>query len=284
MELFTLGVTHAVTGAKNYSENDVAQLAKSLTGWYIDDKDPDNAKALFDSGRWFNGPKSIFGKLGNYNTDSAIDLVLGQDGHGPYIVTKLWSEFMPTPPPTATLQQLAADYTAGGRKIKPLVRSILTNPQLFESIDEPNMIKPPVVFVAGALRALGLGVTSSSPADYLDSMGQLPYFPPTVAGWEGGLSWLNTNTALARFGFIGDVIGNAPNGSPAKVADVPNETPAAAFDRAYGAVGSPWMSAGTRAAIQDYATRASVKASKDRIARQVMLRTLMLAGPDAQVM
>jgi uncharacterized protein (DUF1800 family) len=191
---------------------------------------------------------------------------------------------MPTPPPPATLQKLSTDYIASGRKIKPLVRAVLTDPQLFESIDEPNMIKPPVVYVSGALRAIGLGVSSSGPADYLDSMGQLPYFPPTVAGWEGGLSWLNTNTALARFGFVADVIGNAPNGSPAKVVDVPNETPAAAFDRAYGAVGSPWMSAGTRAAIQDYANRASAKASKDRIGRQVMLRTLMLAGPDAQVM
>jgi uncharacterized protein (DUF1800 family) len=284
MELFALGVNHVVTGAKNYSENDVAQLAKSLTGWYINDKDPANVTAGFDSSRWFNGPKSLFGKLGNYNTDTAVDLVLSQDGHAPFIVNKLWSEFMPTPPPPATLAQLAADYTAGGRKIKPLLRSILTNPQLFESIDEPNMVKPPVVYVAGTLRALGLGITSAGPADYLDSMGQVPYFPPTVAGWEGGLSWLNTNTALARFGFVADAIANAPNGSAAKVVDVPNEPPAAAFDRAYGAVGSPWMSAGTRAAILDYSTRASVKASKDRIARQVMLRTLMLAGPDAQVM
>ena len=284
MELFTLGVNHVITGAKNYSENDVAQLAKSFTGWQINDKDPDNVTAGFDSSRWFNGPKSVFGKLGNYNTDSVVDLVLGQDGHAPYLVNKLWGEFMPTPPPTATLQKLSADYVASGRKLKPLVRAILTDPQLLESIDEPNMIKPPVVFVAGALRAIGLGVSSSQSADYLDSMGQVPYFPPTVAGWEGGLSWLNTNTALARFGFIGDVIGNAPNGSPAKVVDVPNETPQAAFDTAFGAVGAPWMSAGTRAAIQDYAGRASVKASKDRIARQVMLRTLMLAGPDAQVM
>jgi uncharacterized protein (DUF1800 family) len=284
MELFALGVNHVITGAKNYSENDVAQLAKSFTGWYIDDTNPDSVTALYDSGRWFNGPKSVFGKLGNYNTDSVVDLVLSQDGHAPYLVNKLWGEFMPTPPPIATLQKLSADYVAGGRKLKPLVRAILTDPQLFESIDEPNMIKPPVVFVTGSLRALGLGVTSSEPADYLDSMGQLPYFPPTVAGWEGGLSWLNTNTALARFGFVGDIIGNAPNGSPAKVADVPNETPQAAFDRAFGAVGAPWMSAGTRAAIQDYAGRAPVKASNDRIARQVMLRTLMLAGPDAQVM
>jgi uncharacterized protein (DUF1800 family) len=284
VELFTLGVNHVVTGAKNYSENDVAQLAKSFTGWYIDDANPDNVKAVFDSGRWFNGPKSVFGKLGNYNTDSVVDLVLGQDAHAPYIVKKLWGEFMPTPPPPATLQKLSSDYVASGRKIKPLVRAILTDPQLFESIDEPNMIKPPVVFVSGALRAVGLGVSSSGPADYLDSMGQVPYFPPTVAGWEGGLSWLNTNTALARFGFIGDVIGHAPTGSPAKVVDVPGETPQAAFDRAFGAVGAPWMSAGTRAAIQDYAGRAPVKSSNDRIARQVMLRTLMLAGPDAQVM
>jgi hypothetical protein len=89
---------------------------------------------------------------------------------------------------------------------------------------------------------------------------------------------------MARFGFVGNVIGQAPNGSPAKVTDVPNETPQAAFDRAFGSVGAPWMSAGTRAAIQDYAGRASAKTSNDRIARQVMLRTLMLAGPDAQVM
>jgi len=77
---------------------------------------------------------------------------------------------------------------------------------------------------------------------------------------------------------------NDINAGRSYIVDVPNETPAAAFDRAYGAVGSPWMSAGTRAAIQDYANRASSKASKDRIGRQVMLRTLMLAGPDAQVM
>jgi uncharacterized protein (DUF1800 family) len=284
MELFTLGVQNVVTGADNYSQNDVSQMAKSLTGWYIDDTDPDNVKAIFDSTRWFNGPKSVFGKLGNYNTDTAVALVLSQGGHAPYLVNKLWGEFIPTPIPAATLQQLTASYLANGRQLKPLVRSILTNPLLFDSITEPNMVKPPVVYVVGAMRALGLGVTDSGPSDYLDSMGQLPYFPPNVSGWEGGLSWLNTNTALARFGFIGDAIANAPNGSPAKVTDVPGETPGAAFDRAYGAVGAPWMSDGTRALIQGFAQSAAAKSSNDRIARQVVLRTLILAGPDAQVM
>ena len=238
MELFTLGVNARHHGRQEL-QRERRRAAREVVHRLVHQRQGPRQRPGRSStpNRWFNGPKSIFGKLGNYNTDSVVDLVLAQDGHAPYIVNKLWGEFMPTPPSTAVLQQLATDYTASGRKIKPLVRSILTHPQLFESIDEPNMIKPPVVFVSGALRALGLGVTSSGPADYLDSMGQLPYFPPTVAGWEGGLSWLNTNTALARFGFVADVIANAPNGSPAKVVDVPNETPQAAFDRAYGAVG-----------------------------------------------
>ena len=88
-------------------------------------------------------------------------------------------------PPTAVLQQLATDYTAGGRKIKPLVRSILTNPQLFESIDEPNMIKPPVVFVSGALRALGLGVTSSGPRRLPRLDGPAPLLPADRGGLGG---------------------------------------------------------------------------------------------------
>ena len=221
VELFTLGVTHAITGAKNYTESDVAQLAKSFTGWYLDDKDPDNAKSLFDSGRWFNGPKSVFGKLGNYNTDSVVDLVLAQDSHAPYLVKKLWGEFMPTPPPTRDAPAARADYTAGGRKIKPLAAQHPHEPAALRVHRRAQHDQ-----AAGGLRErLAAGARSGRdvvrPADYMDSMGQLPYFPPTVAGWEGGLSWLNTNTALARFGFVGDVIGNAPNGSPAKVARRP---------------------------------------------------------------
>ena len=206
MELFTLGVNHAITGAKNYSENDVAQLAKSFTGWYIDDKNPDNVTALFDSGRWFNGPKSVFGKLGNYNTDSVVDLVLGQDGHAPYLVNKLWGEFMPTPPPTPRrCSSSSTDYT--GERAASSSRScaaILTRPAAVRVDRRAEHDQ-----AAGRLRESARCARSASasrssrPADYLDSMGQLPYFPPTVAGWEGGLSWLNTNTALARFGFVG---------------------------------------------------------------------------------
>ena len=180
----------------------------------------------------------------------------------------------------------STDYTAGGRKIKPLLRSDPHRPAALRVDRRAEHDQ-----AAGRLRERRAARprprrhARPGPADYLDSMGQLPYFPPTVAGWEGGLSWLNTNTALARFGFVGDVIGNAPNGSPAKVARRPQRDAAGGLrPRLRRGRERPGCRPARVRRSRTTPTRASVKSSKDRIARQVMLRTLMLAGPDAQVM
>ena len=277
MELFGLGVLDA-GGKPNYSEEDVKQLSKALSGWQIEDKDPDKATAYFTPDRWYNGPKIVFGKFGNYKQNEAVDLVLAHAAHAPFLVGKLWSEFITTPPDAATLGKLVSAYTSGAMKIKPLLEQILAHPALYASLDEPTMIKPPVVYVVGAMRTLGAQVKDSTPSDHLDAMGQVPYFPPTVAGWEGGLSWLNTNTALARFSLVATLV------SRMTIDDVIGETAAAAYDRAHAAVGQPWLAPATQTAIRDYAGRAGSSNSKLRKERQLMLRALMLAGPDAQVM
>ena len=277
MELFGLGVFDA-GGTPNYSENDVKQMAKALSGWQIDDSNPDAARAFFTPARWYNGPKVVFGKLGNYKDRDAVDLVLAHGAHAPFLVRKLWSEFIASPPDDATVAKLAAVYVNGGFALRPLLEAILNDPRLFESINEPNLIKPPIVFVVGAMRAVSAAVANSTPADQLDSMGQLPYFPPTVAGWEGGLSWLNTNTALARFGFVSSLVAKMP------IDDLRGELPADAVTRAITAVGSPWLADGTKAALKDYATRANSSKPNASKERQMVLRTLILAGPDAQVM
>ena len=277
MELFGLGVADAA-GKANYTEEDVKQLAKALSGWQIDDKNPDAAASYFTPDRWYNGPKIVFGKFGNYKQNDAVDLVLAHPSHAPYLLTKLWSEFITAPPDAATLQKLVTTYNSGGMKLKPVLELILAHPALYASLDEPDMIKPPIIFVAGAMRALGAAVKDSTASDHLDAMGQVPYFPPTVAGWEGGLSWLNTNTALARFSFVATLV------SQATITDVVGESPAAAYDRAYAAVGQPWLAPATQTALHDYATRAGSSNLKLRRERQLMLRALMLAGPDAQVM
>jgi uncharacterized protein (DUF1800 family) len=277
MELFALGVTNAA-GQPNYSQTDVEQLAKALSGWQINDTDPNAVSAYFTQSRWYDGPKIVFGQFGNFTYTQAVDLVLSQPSHPAFIANALWSEFITSPPDAATLAKLTSAYTSSGLQLKPLIEQILNHPALFSSIDEPDMIKPPVVYVVGAMRALGAAVTDSTAADYLDGMGQTPYFPPNVSGWEGGLSWLNTDTALARFGLISTLVGAGA------IDDVPGESAAAAFDRAYAAVGRPWIAAGTQAALQAFAAGAPSSTAAKRKERQIALRTLMLAGPDAQVM
>jgi uncharacterized protein (DUF1800 family) len=277
MELFTLGVTDAA-GSPNYSQLDVEQLAKALSGWQVNDDDPNAAYSYFTQSRWYDGPKLVFGKFGNFTATDAVDLVIGRPSHPAFIVGKLWREFITAPPDAATLQRLIDAYTSSGFRIKPVLEQILTHPALFASIDEPDMVKPPVVYAVGAMRALGLGVTDTTANDYLDAMGQLPYFPPNVSGWEGGLSWLNTDTALARFAFISALL------SGPQIDDVRGETAAAAYDRAFMATGSPWLAPETQAALLSFAQAVPSADSAARIERQLALRTLILAGPDAQVM
>ena len=279
MELFLLGVV-GPNGTPNYTEQDVKELARAYSGWRINQTNPDDVKSYFTPSRWDNGLKTALGKTGPFNEKEATEVVLAHASHPYYMVNRLWDHFVATPAPPEVVASLMRTYTLNQLKIRPVVRQILASPQMYASLDEPNMIKPPVVYTVGLMRALKLGITSTRADGALDSMGQRPYFPPTVAGWEGGTSWLNTNTLLARYRFVADLVGAMED----LKTDQATESPQAAYDRALTTIGKPWLSAGTKGALLDYANRAPVRTVAQRKSRQIVLRTLMLAGPDAQVM
>jgi uncharacterized protein (DUF1800 family) len=284
MELFCLGVVDAA-GNPNYSQTDVQELARAFTGYRLD-QDPNSAgygTVTFVPSRFDGGTKTILGHTGAYDAPAAVDVVLFHPNHAPYLVRKLWKEFIFTPIPQATLDDLVATYLGNQTQLRPLLRKILLNPLILESLDEPNLVKPPVQFTVGVLKAMDAPLRDWWQADSLDLMQQVPYAPPNVAGWEGGLSWLNTNTVRARFDLIVRCqqlkYGN-PN-SP--IADVPGESAQQAFDRAYSEVGSPWLSPQTRALLMTYAQQAPTTTVGQRRERQYALRAFMLGGPDAQV-
>jgi uncharacterized protein (DUF1800 family) len=308
MELFGLGVRDR-SGRPVYTEGDIKHLARAFTGWEIDESNPDVPRGVFDPNRWSNGLKSPFGVSGNFKayrpgdpgykvSSDVVELVLkrparaGDAGdrarkpyetHARFFLLKLWHEFIVAEPDARTMNDLVKTYLTprGGKPgllLKPVLRKILSHKLMFESIKEPNMVKPPVVFVAGMYRSLGLGIRDQTAFDFLDAMGQLPYNPPNVSGWEGGLSWLTTNTVLSRFALAGELMDKkAP-------VDKPGETSAQAVDRALREVGRPWVARSSLSAIKDYAARAPSGRNDLRIERQRMIRALVLAGPDAQVM
>ncbi len=307
MELFALGVSDPASdppGAPSYSQDDVHSLARAFTGFQVQDDEtkPNYGVVNFDLQKSDRGMKILFGvnhdsrpaSTEHFDATQAVDLVLNRPQHAPYLIRKLWAEFIPTPIPAGTLATLVEQYRGNGKKIKPLVKAILNDPALLASPDEPTMIKPPIVFAIGVLRALGapiLANTYKGLIDGLEQMEQVPYFPPNVSGWEGGLSWMNTSTARARFDFVLRCLDMKYNAYPnsTALADPGREASDLALNRAYAACGSPWLSADGKAALLSYAqtylkgTLVSAQPS-DRRQRQYTLIALILGGPDGQVM
>lgn len=294
MELFCLG-TAALDGTPNYTQADVQDLARAFTGWRLDQTpgSPGYGTVSFGGAAYFDaGTKTILGHTGKYTAADAVDLVLAHPGHAPFLIRKLWAEFISGPIPQASLDALVAAYTAGGGlQLRPVLRGILTDPLLFESIEEPNLIKPPVVYAVGVLRQMNVPMKAYWIPQSLSDMQQRPYRPPNVAGWEGGLAWLNSNTVQARFDLIvraqhlkyrGGVATSYPGG--AVPADVPGETAQAVYDRAFASVSAPWLSAATQASLLTYAAGAPVSTAAQRRQRFYTLQALMLGGPDGQVM
>jgi uncharacterized protein (DUF1800 family) len=315
MELFCLGPT-GPDGTPNYSQDDVAGLAKAFTGWQLETNEtkPAYGTIVFNKDRFDLAEKAFLGaslpklakaadakpEMGPAAIDLACDTVLNHRNHPQFLIRKLWAEFIASPIPQATLDALVATYRSSGFRLKPLVRAILLDPLIFESPGEPNLIKPPIVYMVGVLRAFGAPLRGSSMQGAMNNMQQRVYRPPNVAGWEGGLSWLNTNTVQGRWDLITRVQylkysnyyaggGSAPHPVPP---DVPGETPEAAFERAYALVGRPWLSDATRENLQAYARTLSAANQNGTAAAQqnqrrqriYTLQALMLGGPDGQVM
>jgi uncharacterized protein (DUF1800 family) len=297
MELFCLGVRDGA-GKPTYTQHDVQELARALTGWRLNQQpaDPAFGAVTFGGPSYFDtNSKTIFGKTANWSaiagtpagSKSAVDLVLSRPSHAPFLIRKLWKEFIVAPIPAKTLADLIAAYTRNNAlEIKPVIRRILEHPLIFESIHEPNLVKPPIVYTVGVQRLMGGPLKWYHQASMLDGMQQRPYHPPNVSGWEGGLSWLNTNAAAARFQLVKEsqYVKHKSYPGAKGVADVPGETADQAYDRAYAAVNRPWLSSGTKNALRQFSAAQPAGNPTQRAQRQYALRALILAGPDGQVM
>jgi uncharacterized protein (DUF1800 family) len=219
-----------------------------------------------------------------------IDIVTAHRNHAPFLIGKLWSFFVTQPLDASTKARLVRIYRSKKFAIKPVVAEILAHPKLYANLDRPDMVKSPLVFLAGTLRTTGAGVERSSWTWLLDGMGQMPFRPPSVAGWDWGPAWLSTNTMKNRFQAVTYLFND---GGPLEVADgsTPVDlSPQDAVMRAWVAVGQPWVSDATRDALIHMAGGAfSDLRTNDRRRqqradmRERALRHLLLSGPDAHL-
>ena len=281
MELFTLG---ADRGA--YTEADVRELAKALTGFRCDwTAELGNHNFRFDPAWRVTGAKTVFGQTGDFGWQDALRLCLDHPLHASFFATKLWSYFVPTAPSADTLAALMGVYTSSGRQIRPVLEAILLHPDFW---DGAEMVIPPVVWNAGMLRSVGRAIDTGAWSWLADLTGQRLYYPPNVAGWDD-TRWLDTSTMRGRWQTANYVLMNMtahPWDGPAYDA---TEDAATAVSRAMAALGNPSLSAETQKAIADFAvtsvpsTTPSWARSSYRAMRQNALRQLIASSPDLQV-
>ena len=125
LELFTLGANRGA-----YTETDVRENARALTGWQGSVVNKQPTAFTFNAARHDTGTKTIFGHTDNYDWQGSCQLALAHPLHPSYFVTKLWSYFIPTTPSAATVQGLQSLYA--NRKILPVVEAILTHPDFYK--------------------------------------------------------------------------------------------------------------------------------------------------------
>jgi uncharacterized protein (DUF1800 family) len=193
MELFALG------HGNGYTESDVRNGARALTGWVIGA----GGNTSMTLKRHDAGAKTLFGQSRNFDAAGFCDAVLAQPRSAAYVAGRLWQQLASDdPPPPPVLDRLVAAY-GSNRDLRALTRAILTDNEFTAGRGAPtSKVNNPVEWLVGVIRALRVPVDNPKRLNLIDAtlrtLGQRPFYPPSVGGWPSGQAWLSTASAGAR--------------------------------------------------------------------------------------
>jgi len=279
MELFTLG---ADRGA--YTEQDVRQLARALTGFDFDWSDELGMHNFsYVANRHDDGDKTVFGQTGKWTWEEGVAMCVRHSMHPSFFVSKLWSYFIPTAPSASDRTALESLYVSSGYQVRPVVEAILLHPDLHTGA---RMVKPPVVFLAGLLRLFRASVDGEYWIWYSEGAGQRLFYPPDVSGWDDS-RWLDTSTVRGRFELVSRALSDRVLEGDAVDDYDETESPEAGVAAARAWAGDPNLTSETVGMLTAFAANALAGAggwqlSTYRGLRQNALRHLILASPDYQ--
>lgn len=190
LELFTLG-------EGNYTEQDIREAARALTGWTLRDGQFASVPAMHD-----DGEKTILGRTGRFDGNDVIAIILDQPAAARHLARKLLVAFVRDDPPDADIELLAAVIRAHDFNLREVLRALLGSEMFYAPEALHAQIKSPVDVVVGTFRLLELEpVDMFAAARAARNMGQDLFQPPNVKGWDGGRAWISTATIYARYNF-----------------------------------------------------------------------------------
>lgn len=191
MELFVLGVDR-------YTEDDVKNISRVLTGYQVDRS---TGVVKINQNRRDKNPVTLLGTTAVFTGDSLAEFLVSRSDNAQFIAERLWYRFISST--EAMPSNFSAKTAFANREIGSAVTAMAADPAMR---DENNaLVKSPVEWFIGACRALELTPsklkTPNQLSNYLKQLGQEPFLPPNVGGWPAAEAWLSSATAQYRIAF-----------------------------------------------------------------------------------
>lgn len=226
MELFTMGIG-------NYSEGDIREAARALTGWRVsahrqDPKPFEFFDTYFSAKDHDLDSKQIMGETipARAEEDNTMDKVRDGEVKGlieilfrrrpepiaRFICTKIYSHFVYSSPSKYDqlfINELATEFIANNFELLPVFRKLFKSKHFYEKANIGVQIKQPVELIVNLEKLLKVKYVNSTAA--LDDLEQEIYDPPNVSGWSGYRSWISTKTYPRRVNHLKNLISNKTN-------------------------------------------------------------------------
>jgi uncharacterized protein (DUF1800 family) len=188
MELFTLGRGH-------YTENDIKEAARAFTGWSAGL----GGEFIFRRGQHDAEEKSILGKNGNFGGEEVLEILLEQKQTAKFIVQKIYRSYVNENPDPEKINWLADRFYGSSYDIGRLMEDIFTSDWFYYEKNLGCKIKSPVELIAGIQRMLPMQLENEEAFTFLQkALGQILFYPPNVAGWPGGKTWIDSSSLMLR--------------------------------------------------------------------------------------
>jgi len=208
MELHTLGVDGG------YSQGDVRELARILTGWTVGPRQPSGFR--FADRAHDRGDKTLLGHVyrnrGESEGEDAIRMLARQPATARRMATRLAQFFVSDHPSAELIDRLARSFSASQGDIRVTLRTLIQSPEFWAS--DQTLFKTPVDFACSAMAVLG---GAQDATDVRRSLGFLANAGQPIHGWQtpdgykaDAATWLSPEALTRRADFAVALGRNVP--------------------------------------------------------------------------
>jgi uncharacterized protein (DUF1800 family) len=188
MELFTLG-------RGNYTEHDIKEAARAFTGWSSNLQ----GEFVFRANQHDDGQKTFQGKTGNFQGEDILKIILQNPQTATFISTKIYRYFVNENVDNQIVEKMAKRFRSTDYDIADLMEYTFKSDWFYNSENIGTRIKSPVELLVGLQRNFGIQFERKQSVLFIQkALGQILFYPPNVAGWAGGKSWIDSSTLMTR--------------------------------------------------------------------------------------